>query len=71
MYMRERVESMGIAPMLRDNDVWLEASNCLGIHLAEALQPRLILGVGLHRLVNVRAERVAFAAFVHGACAGD
>ena len=69
--MRERVEGMGIAPMLRDNDVRLEAGNQLGEHLAEALQPRIILGVRLHRDVNVRAERVAFAAFVHSSCAGE
>ena len=69
--MRERVESMGVAPMLRDNDVRLEAGDQLGKHLAEALQPGLILGVGLHRDVNTRAERVAFAAFVHSPSAGE
>ena len=69
--MRERVEGMGVAPMLRDNDVRLEAGDHLGEHLAEAFQPGIILGVRLHRDVHARAERVAFAAFVHGPSAGE
>ncbi|MNR06664.1 hypothetical protein D3C85_1227450 [compost metagenome] len=69
--MRERVESMGVAPMLRDNDVRLEAGDHLGQYLAEALQPGIILGVWLHRDVHTGAERVAFSALIHSTSAGE